>query len=251
MDSGQIARALARKTSRVVVPKKYDERFHSVLFILALLPLFVLTWFVPRHALVAAHEAAARGDVGRLQRLHEQNPRNLHHQDVGGASALHYAALNNQLAAARFLLAHGADVNARNLQGQSPLFYSVSANDEKMLDFLIASGADPNAIDKHGLTPIYLAVVRGLPAMVERLGTYRVSTEVQHASGRRPLHEAVLRGNPNLVRLLVNMGANREARDRQGETPLQLAHRHKLTQIESILRESPAVGAGTVRSKRN
>lgn len=251
MDSRKIARAVARQTSRVVVPRTHSGRFHNLLFALALLPVFVLTWFVPRHALVAAHEAAARGDVSRLERLYEENPENLLRQDVGGASSLHYAALNHQMAAARFLIAHGVQVDARNLQGQSPLFYAVSANDERMLDFLIASGADPNLVDRHGLTPLYLAVVRGFPAMAERLGSYHVNTEVEHAIGRRPLHEAVLRANPHMVRILLAMGANRNAPDKAGQTPLQLAQRHKLHPIESVLRESPTVGAGTVRSKRN
>ncbi len=251
MDSRKIARALARETTRVVAPKKHDERLHSLLFVLALLPLFVLTWFVPRHALVAAHEAAARGDVRRLQSLYEKDPSNLLREDVGGATALHYAALNHQMAAARFLLSHGAGVNARNLQGQSPLFYAVSANDDKMVQYLVSQGADPNLVDRHGLTPLFLAVVRGFPVMVERLGTYRVNTEVAHATGRRPLHEAVLRAKPDLVRLLLAMGADRDARDKQGLTPAELAHKHKLYEIEGMLRESPAVGAGTLRSKRN
>lgn len=251
MDGRNIARAVARETTRVVVPRTHAGRFHNLLFALALLPLFVLTWFVPRHALVAAHEAAAQGDVARLELLYEQDPKNLLRQDVGGASALHYAALNHQLAAARFLLRHGVDVNAVNLQGQSPIFYAVTANDERMVDFLIASGADPDRVDRYGLTPVYLAVVRGFPAMVERLGTYGVNTEVQHAAGHRPLHEAVLRSNPNMVRILLMMGANRDARNKAGVTALELAQKHRLHQIEQVLRESPTVGAGTVRSKRN
>lgn len=251
MDSGKIARALAHKTTRAVVPKTHSGRFHNLLFALALFPLFVLTWFTPRHALVAAHEAAARGDVERLERLYQEDPLNLLRQDVGGASSLHYAALNHQRSAARFLLSHGVEVDCRNLQGQSPLFYAVSSNDDRMVELLVAAGADPNLVDEHGLTPVYLAVVRGFPSMVERLGTYGVNTEVEHDVGRRPLHEAVLRAKPELVRLLLGLGADRTARDREGETPLELAQKHHLAEIERLLRESPTVGAGTVRSKRN
>ncbi|MCE7870572.1 hypothetical protein DYH09_09370 [bacterium CPR1] len=248
--SGKIARALAHQTQKVV-PRTRERRFHSLLFILATVPLFVLTWFVPRHALVAAHAAAARGDLERLERLYSKNPESLSHEDVGGARALHYAALNHQLEAARFLVDHGVEVDATNLQGQSALFYAVSANNPDMVDFLVASGADPDRIDRHGLTPLYLAVARGFPGMVESLAGYRVRTEVEHASGQCVLHEAVLRGNSSIVRLLLRMGADKNRPDRRGETPLQIAQRLKLLEVEGVLRESPTVGAGTVRSKRN
>ncbi len=248
--SGRIARALAHQTQKVV-PRTQSSRLHSTLFALALIPLFVLTWFVPRHALVAAHAAAARGDLARLERLYSSDPESLSHEDVGGARALHYAALNHQLQAARYLVSHGVEVDATNLQGQSALFYAVSADDVVMVDFLVASGADPDRIDRHGLTPLYLAVARGFPGMVEGLAGYRVSTEVEHASGQCVLHEAVMRGNPSIVRLLVRMGADRSRPDRRGETPLQIAQRLKLVEVEGVLRESATVGAGTVRSKRN
>jgi ankyrin repeat protein len=66
------------------------------------------------------------------------------------------------LLVAEVLLAHGADVNARDIKfGDTPLFWAVFAGQKDMAELLLAHGADVNARDNSGNTPLYEALKRG------------------------------------------------------------------------------------------
>jgi ankyrin repeat protein len=75
-------------------------------------------------------------------------------------SVLEYIALHGRVAEAELLVTAGARVNARNsLWGMTPLHYAVDCWDgakgnHDMVRFLIAHGADVNAKDVDGLTPM-------------------------------------------------------------------------------------------------
>lgn len=54
------------------------------------------------------------------------------------------------------LLAHGADIQQRGVNDYTPLHYAAAGNDVKMIEWLLAHGADPNAkthIDEYA-TPL-------------------------------------------------------------------------------------------------
>jgi len=60
----------------------------------------------------------------------------------------------------RFVEGDGVDVNA-DLDGRKPLHYAADFGHSLVVDFLIAQGAEINAKDKHDITPLLAAIFEG------------------------------------------------------------------------------------------
>jgi ankyrin repeat protein len=78
---------------------------------------------------------------------------------MGGFSALHFAAREGQLDAARALVDAGADLNQPSGADKStPLVMAASNGHFELAKLLLDKGADPNAANEDGLTPLYAAI---------------------------------------------------------------------------------------------
>ena len=77
---------------------------------------------------------------------------------AGNQSHLHFAAIRNDMEAARWLIANGAEVNAKNKAGSMPLHNAAWNNAAPVAELLIANGAAVNAKTKNGQTPLDLAI---------------------------------------------------------------------------------------------
>jgi hypothetical protein len=94
--------------------------------------------FYPNYSL--AHEAAKRGDLDMLKKWINKAglPINtVHHGDT----FLHYAAINNQLAVAKYLISAQADVNIKNRDDQTALDIARNEKHEEMTNFLYANSS--------------------------------------------------------------------------------------------------------------
>jgi ankyrin repeat protein len=78
-------------------------------------------------------------------------------RDGGGLTALVFAAREGDLASARVLVAHGADVNQATQYGWTPLLTATQNRHYALGTFLLERGADPNLANTGGWTPLYLA----------------------------------------------------------------------------------------------
>lgn len=66
-------------------------------------------------------------------------------RDRTGFTALHHAVMmDKNIETARFLISHGADVNATNMWGHTPLDIAKRWKRKKMAAFLIEQGAKNN-----------------------------------------------------------------------------------------------------------
>jgi uncharacterized protein len=92
-----------------------------------------------------------------------------------GVFAKDYATESQLLDAVRFLVEHGAAVNAPNDSGQTALHIAAQASDG-IVDYLAAHGADLDAKDKQGRTPLDLALGVGVRARIGGESTVREST---------------------------------------------------------------------------
>jgi ankyrin repeat protein len=70
--------------------------------------------------------------------------------------------------AVAWLIAHGADVNARSIGGRTAVHYAAERNTgPKTLALLVESGADLSARDEGGRTPLEIAKLNGKTRLVE------------------------------------------------------------------------------------
>ena len=78
---------------------------------------------------------------------------------------LHIAARMNDSNSARWLIANGADVNAKDDDGWTPLHYAARENATETAALLLKNGADVNAKSGNGWTPLDVAIYGGLSEM--------------------------------------------------------------------------------------
>jgi ankyrin repeat protein len=167
---------------------------------------------VARGAPVNLWEAAALGDVARLQAHLEADPSNLKAHSHDGWTALHLAAHFGHADAVQLLLRHGANVRARstNPLDNEPLHAALAGRSLDVARLLLDAGADPNAVE-HG--------------------------------GYAPLHQAAEPGDLPLIRLLLDRGARPDRKDDQGRTPLDLAEAGGHTLAVDMLRRAASTPA--------
>ena len=135
--------------------------------------------------------ASARDDLDRLRKCAREEPgvaRSLGEADM---TPLHWAARAGALRCARWLLNHGADVDAQTAAGRTPLHMAGA----EMLWLLAGKGAGLNARDK---------------------------------KGRTPLHQAMYGGDLEKAEVLIVLGADVRLPNRRGKTPLEVARKECL-----------------------
>ena len=117
--------------------------------------------------------------TARLPRRDEFFIAQCHAQVYEGDTALHAAAFAYDLEIARDLVAHGADIRARNRRGAEPLHAAVigapdatnwnPTRQQAVIEYLIDAGADPDTAALGGVTPLHRAVRNRCSTAVETL----------------------------------------------------------------------------------
>jgi ankyrin repeat protein len=189
-----------------------------------------------------AHQAARRGDVRRLEELAGAYPllrplylrRLVHTRGPAGDTPLHEAA-NAEVA--RWLLAHGAQVDARSWRRVTPLHRAVQQGAADVVRVLIEHGADVNAQREAGETPLHFACSIEL---VESLIEGGADVSVADAEGQTPLHTAVRWNRGEIVQYLLARGAGASDRDARGGTPLHVAVREGRESLVRMLLDAVA-----------
>jgi cytohesin len=88
-----------------------------------------------------------------------------------GEAPLHKAAQLDDLDAARTLLAHGADIDIRNLLSrETPLHVAAYSGSTSVVEMLLAHGADPNAKAENHKTALDYAQEAGFRDIIRLLG---------------------------------------------------------------------------------
>jgi ankyrin repeat protein len=197
--------------------------------------------------------AARTGDLPTLQKLSTDTALMTAH-GARGRTALHEAAANCHIDAARFLVEYGADRRAvddssltpMDLASQCPLdirpFFSVlfaPAEQERMpwslpdairhrqtqiISMLVTLGVNVNAPAADGNRPLNIASLNGDAATARILLEHGADPNLRSSSGMTPLHDAASQGNADVVDLLLAHDAKVDARaPDDGSTPLHYA----------------------------
>jgi ankyrin repeat protein len=152
------------------------------------------------------HRAAARGELDKIKLKLKQDANLINSLDSQSNTPLHLATRYVHTEVIKFLIANGANINARNEAGDTPLsstiFFCfrqrkgvVDVNLVKgVVEILISSGADVNTTTRFGYTP---------------------------------MHHAAAWGTKEVVELLISAGADINVKDHNGDTPLNAACRYR------------------------
>ena len=159
---------------------------------------------------------------------------------MGGSSALLFAAQNGSAESARLLLAAGANANDEAGDGKSALVTAAFAGHTEVGQLLLDAGADPNTSGA-GYTALHAAALRGDVALVKALlarganphATLTKGSPVRRFGSQWALSTPFTGGTPlavasayleaGVMRALIDAGAKPDVRLANGMTPLLLA----------------------------
>jgi ankyrin repeat protein len=124
-----------------------------------------------RRSALDVFEAATAGDLDRLRELLEADGELARARSADDGTALHFAAFFNQPDAAILLLEFGADPHAvsSTFGGVTPLHSAAAGNNNAAARALLAAGADANARQQGAFTALHEAALTGNEELVDIL----------------------------------------------------------------------------------
>ena len=172
---------------------------------------------------------------------------------IGGLTALMFAAREGGLEAVKALVAAGADVNVTAGDGATALLVAVMNGNYELATFLLDRGANPNIANSRGWTPLYSAVKNRnletgavplmktgtitdemvvIKALLERGAdpNLRMKADSQSRNGQggtwldengaTPFLRAALSGDLSVLKLLLSYGADPNIPTEENVTPM-------------------------------
>ncbi|MDR2857538.1 MAG: ankyrin repeat domain-containing protein [Novosphingobium sp.] len=110
-------------------------------------------------------------------------------------------------------------INTRDVTtGQTALHIVTQRRDPTWMTFLIAKGANVNARDSRGVTPLQLASGLGFVEGVDLLVSSRARVDDPDDAGETPLISAVHRHDTAMMRILLKAGADPDRNDNSGRS---------------------------------
>ena len=146
------------------------------------------------------------------------------------------AVKRGEPAVVQVLLTGTIDVNERDGSGATAVHWAARQDDQVTAAILIQAGAKVNVVDDHGITPIALASINGSATMVETLLSAGADPNVARTTGETPLMSAARTGRVEAVKLLLDGGADVNAVERwKGQTALMWAVAERHVEVAELL----------------
>lgn len=150
--------------------------------------------------------------------LDNGGPNLINTKDVtSGDTALHIVTARRDLTWMEFLIAKGANVNARNFKGQTPLVVACNLNWIEGVELLIQNGAKVDESSSTGETPLITAVHNRNVALMRILLRAGADPDRTDNSGRSARDYARL--DPKATMLLSEIDANAKPKAKPGQGP--------------------------------
>ncbi|HET8695884.1 MAG TPA: ankyrin repeat domain-containing protein, partial [Gammaproteobacteria bacterium] len=157
-------------------------------------------------------DAAEAGNHDAALALLRENP-DVNARGPDGATALMWAAYNEDLDLVKALLAHGADLKARNDFGAYALSEAAITGNAPIIAALLSAGADPNAANGEGETPLMEVARAGRVDAAKLLLDAGADVNAKELwGGQSPLMWAAAQSQPAMIELLLAHGAEADAR---------------------------------------
>jgi ankyrin repeat protein len=215
---------------------------------------------VARGAVVDVHAAARLGMVGRLRALVAADPALVHARGGDGQTPLHFAAT---VEIAEYLLDHGADIDARDVDHESTAAQYMSGERQEVAHFLVRRGcttdlllatalgdvnlvrrhleADPQAV-RLRVSDEYFPMVGGRTGGTIyqwTLGFYVSAHQVARKFGHADIYRLLMERSPAEVRLIAACWAG----DDEAIVALRRAHPDLASRLQEADRRQAAHAA--------
>ena len=144
--------------------------------------------------------------------------------DIGGRTALFWAAKRGDSFAVSSLLKYGADPNKKNFNGSYPLYAAISSRDYASVRLILESGRETNYKDRQGFTYLHYCCFYGAEVdVVELLVGLGTDIEAEVVSNETPLMIAVQEGHLQIAKYLISKNAKLDKTNTDGESALHIA----------------------------
>jgi ankyrin repeat protein len=154
---------------------------------------------------------------------------------VEGTTALMLAAGAGCPATVDFLLACGADPNARNRRGDTALILAPGGENIDVVRRLVDAGADVNAVDETGWSPVLAAAGLDDPAIVILLLDRGGNIHCGDEEGWTAVIQALCENRTATARCLIDRGADVLACCADGYSALMAAARDNCVELLDVL----------------
>jgi len=149
------------------------------------------------------------------------------------------AAMHGKQELVELLLAHGAEVNAKNHQGCTALVWAVEYEHSEVVQALLEAGADVTATNALGRCVLGSALKSEHRLIIELL-LAKIKQATQHL--KLSLHQAATEGQLDIFKQHIESGMDIDMRDEAGHSPLLLATQHgRISIIKYLLKRSADV----------
>lgn len=154
------------------------------------------------------HVAALTGNLDVLQELVTKARIPIDCRDKENSTALLLTCARGHYSCAEYLLANGADPNARRITGASPLYFAASYHHTRIVELLLKkynAFVDLSTFD--GSAPLHVACERGFTDVVQLLLQANANLNTKMNDGTTPIMLACQNGHLSIVQMLVSAGS--------------------------------------------
>ena len=219
---------------------EFDQHVSSGIFFSSRVGGHELNWRNPA-GFTGLHYATYFGMVETVVGLLDMKEWDLEETDVGGNTAILWAARNGRGAIVKVLLKQGGVApDTADKSGRTPLSWAAGNGYEDVARILLErEDVTPNTVDRDGQTPILWATRMGSYGIVEIILQRKdVTPDTADSDGRTPLLWAAENGYWGIVkRFLEREDVTPDTADKHGRTPLWWAEMNGRTRVVGMLRE--------------
>lgn len=190
-------------------------------------------------------DAAMRDDKDAVRSLLKEKI-DINASQGDGATALHWAAYNDDLEMAKLLLAAGANIRAATREGAiTPLFMACTNGNAAMIAEFLKAGADANSVKSNGTTALMTAASSGSAEAVKVLLDHGANVNAKESTrGQTALMFAAALNRSAVIKVLVAQGA-----DPNVPTTVRKLERVRFDQDGNIVEDRPGRGAAGLAGK--
>jgi len=152
------------------------------------------------------------GKISKLKSHLEKGIVSLDDRLPNGWTALHLAVEENKIKMAKFLIDHGAQIEAKTDTGFTPLMTAVQSGNLEAIRMLVSYKADVNAQNSYHATPLMLAIADGKLSIIQYLLKNGADTEITDYRKQKAADWAEERGNHEALSYIT-----KHDQDKQGK----------------------------------